>query len=562
MSNLDWAAHTDRLRAATLGKFTRSKLPAFIEKHTYLKGEQFSWEHHEYALGPISDEAKVIVVTKPSQVGMSETLARFAVARAAITPMNVLYIMPSFSAAQDFAKGRVNEIIQTSPYLSSIVDRNIDNVSVKKLGHSYLYFKGAQKDSQAISTPGDVLICDEYNFASEVVVKQFQSRLNHSKIGEKWFFSTPTLPGMGVSAMFDEAIQRFRMVKCIHCGEWSWPDLPNDIRIPGHPNIDWPTLTKAKLEKIDYSKAYIACPKCGLAPDYSHQHREWVIKNPETRFETSGWAVSPMDVPFYRTAVHLVRERVEYGRYTDWLNTACGLPHEDADSGLSREELDECFIDQKPGSGWFYVIGMDMGMECWTSVWGVSPDGMMVMVHLEAVPVGRLFERKEELCRKYRTSIVLCDAFPYTESIMRLQASDPNVYAGVYTRTKNVELYSLKKYDEKPEAGRELVRQVNINRDPAFDGLMAAIRAGEVKFAIPEMKEIIIAHLMDMKRVKEYSDVGEMRYTWVKSSKGEDHIAHSTLYAFIAARIRGVAENIILLPTTSLFTFRQKPVQT
>jgi hypothetical protein len=116
----------------------------------------------------------------------------------------------------------------------------------------------------------------------------------------------------------------------------------------------------------------------------------------------------------------------------------------------------------------------------------------------------------------------------------------------------------LKRYDEKPEEGRELVRQVNINRDPAFDAMMGHVRSGLIKFAVPEMKETIIAHFMDMTRERQYTSENEMRYTWVKSAKGEDHLIHSSLFAFIGARMRGTAVGVITLPTSSVFTFKNK----
>ena len=417
---------------------------------------------------------------------------------------------------------------------------------------------GTNKDSQAISVPSDIVVADEFSYANATVVKQYQSRLNHSKYKEKIYFSTPTLPGRGISALFDESKQHFRMVKCTHCGHWSWPNLPHDIRIPGVPEIDWSTLNKAKLAKLDYMSAFFACPKCGKAPDYSHEHREWVCKNPDDKYEAVGYAVSPCDVPAYRKASDLVMERTEYARYVDFMNTGCGLPYEDLESTYTYEELAACFISEKGGSNMMRVMGLDMGLECACTIWAVNYDGLMILEHAEMIPIGRLDERRGELTRQYRVSLTVADALPYTDTIMRMQVYDPNLWAAVYTRSKNAETHTLKRYEEKPEEGRELVRQVNINRDPAFDAMMGHVRSGLIKFAVPEMKETIIAHFMDMTRERQYTSENEMRYTWVKSAKGEDHLIHSSLFAFIGARMRGTAVGVITLPTASIFTFKNK----
>jgi hypothetical protein len=283
-----------------------------------------------------------------------------------------------------------------------------------------------------------------------------------------------------------------------------------------------------------------------------------VCKNPDDKYEAVGYAVSPCDLPDYRKASDLVMERTEYARYVDFMNTGCGLPYEDLESTYTYEELAACFISEKGGSNMMRVMGLDMGLECACTIWAVNYDGLMILEHAEMIPIGRLDERRGELTRQYRVSLTVADALPYTDTIMRMQVYDPNLWAAVYTRSKNAETHTLKRYDEKPEEGRELVRQVNINRDPAFDAMMGHVRSGLIKFAVPEMKEEIIAHFMDMTRERQYTSENEMRYTWVKSAKGEDHLIHSSLFAFIGARMRGTAVGVITLPTSSVFTFKNK----
>lgn len=560
-----WQAHIDRLKSATVKKYQRKDLIRWIEENTYLKGRPFSFKNHEYTQEILLDTSKTIVVAKPSQVGMSETVARYIVGRAAMTPLNIIYVLPTASFAGNFAKDRVSPIINESPYLSSVLDSNVDNSEMKRLGHSLIMFRGSSRDSQAISTPADVVISDEYTYSDETIVKQYQSRLNHSPYKEKLYFSTPLLPTTGISGLFSETKQHYRMVKCNHCNHWSWPDLPHDIRIPGVPSIDWSTLTKSKLSKIDYSKAYIACPNCGKEPDYSPKYRQWVCKNTDDTFEGNGYAVSPFDVPLYRKAKDLVAERVEYNRYADWMNTSLGLPFEDETSGLSRAEVEACFDSALPGSGWYYVMGLDMGSECHCTIWACNFDGAMVMVHAEAIPAGIVADRYKELERQFHVRVCVADAFPYTETIIRMQAGDPNLWASVYVKAGGAELYKVKQYDEKPEVGRELVRQVNICRDTVFDAFVTSLRAGLIRFAVnpDQWKETILTHFTDMKRTQKFdgSDGGSMRYVWEKSNKGEDHLWHSSAaYAHVASKLVGTSQGMILLPTSTLFSFKRKNV--
>ncbi len=91
--------------------------------------------------------------------------------------------------------------------------------------------------------------------------------------------------------------------------------------------------------------------------------------------------------------------------------------------------------------------------------------------------------------------------------------------------------------------------------------MMGHLRSGMVKFAVPEHKELLIAHFMDMTRERQYTADNEMRYTWVKSAKGEDHLIHSSCYAAIGAKLRGAAVGLVSLPTSTIFTFKNNPQQ-
>ena len=94
--------------------------------------------------------------------------------------------------------------------------------------------------------------------------------------------------------------------------------------------------------------------------------------------------------------------------------------------------------------------------------------------------------------------------------------------------------------EENKEKGNLEVKQVNINRNRAFDILMADIKGGHLKKIRSEDDELWIDHLTDMKRVQKFNRDNELEYQWVKSSKPEDHYHHSLVYAQTAARMLGV----------------------
>jgi hypothetical protein len=150
------------------------------------------------------------------------------------------------------------------------------------------------------------------------------------------------------------------------------------------------------------------------------------------------------------------------------------------------------------------------------------------------------------------------DSQPYADILIRMQQADPNLYGAVYKATKNLSLYDIHKVEKSDDAGEkerkaregeERERQVDINRNRAFDGLMDFARSGNlVVLDNDEYREMFTKHLMDMKRLREFTVEREMTYVWQKSAKGQDHFHHALLYSWIASKMRSVSGGRIVLP--------------
>jgi hypothetical protein len=547
--------HLDRLKIGTSNQYTLDNVPEWLERNTMLRGKPYSFKDHEYQIGIMKDQSQELVIIKPSQVGCSEMSARLSLARVSIiNGYSCIYVMPAMHLAQAFAKGRVDPIIEESEYLSQAVSNAVDSTTQKRFNHSFLYFRGAQVGSQAMSVPADLIVADEYDACEQVVLKQYQSRLTHSSFKHQIRLSTPTLPNFGIHEQFVESRRHYRMVKCNHCNEWYWPNFFKHVKVPGWDG-DYLTLNKQSLRHIDYQNAYLICPTCGKTPELGPEHREWVCENPEDRFSAAGYHISPFDMPAIITPSYLIAASVEYARKIDWVNINLGLPAEDRESTFSREELFNAFYTGDSASG-VRVMGVDMGMTCHIMIADASPDGMLDFVHQEQVPVGLIRDRLPQVEREFNVRVSVIDSMPYTETVMALQAKMPNLYAAVYVRSKNVSMYSLKQYEEQPSEGQELVRQVNINRDKVFDVYMDTLRAGMMRFKSSDLRNTIIEHHLSMKRVKEYSNE-ELIYTWRKSNE-DDHFHHAGVYTLIASKLRGTFCSTIHIPT-NIRTFKVAP---
>lgn len=546
--------HVERLKAATLNRFNVDDIPAWICKHTQIAGSPYSFKDHEYQEVVLRDTSQEVVVKKPSQVGLSETSARLALALCAVLRhYTVAYTLPTAGFAATFMRTRIDPIIQNSPYLAALIHTATDNSEVKHLGDSFLFLKGAQSSNAPISVPCDHLIHDEVDFSDPEVLSQYQSRLTHSKYKKKTKLSTPTLPDRGIDKEFKRSRRHFNLIKCNHCNHWFMPDYFAHVRMPGYSD-DLRLITKTNLHKYDYRSAAVHCPQCGGKPSLQPEHREWVRENTDENHVAAGYQVTPFDAPNIISAGYLIEASTQYKRYIDFINFGLGLAAEDKEATLTDGDMENCLVPAQALGYGGYVMGLDMGLLCHCKIGFCTHDGFLIIVHSEIIPVHKVRIRRKELAVEYRVRMTVVDSQPYTETVLTMQAEDANLYGAVYIRSKNIETHSVRQKEEDKEEGQIEVRQVSINRDKALDAYMEAIRSGFIKKIKDENDEVWKTQHCDMKRVREWTPDAELSFVWRKSEDGNDHFHHAGVYLWIASQMLGVSRGAILIPATVMIS--------
>jgi hypothetical protein len=548
VTNLVYAEHLARLKAAILHGHTLDSVADWIVGNTTLRGAPFSFKDHEYQLQILKDRSREKVVRKCSQIGISELAARASLAIVSILDSSTLiYTLPTANFAKTFAKTLIDPVVRTSKTLSSSVNSTADNTEIKQFGNSFLYIKGTVGTGAAISVPADGVINDEVDFSDAEVMSNYQSRLTHSPHKLKWKFSTPTVEGYGISAEFAASRRHFNFVKCSCCGHQFLPDYFKHVRVPEFYG-SMRDINKDNVHRLRHKEAYVECPKCKGRPSLQPEYREWVVENPGDHYEAAGYQIQPFDAPNIITCSDLIISSTKYKRYVDFENFALGQPAEDKESTLTRDEIEACFVTGVESGFWSHVMGVDMGMVCHIMIAGVDHLGQMLVVKTEKVPLARLQTRMAELKAQYRVNLTVMDSQPYTETLMALQRHDQNLYGAVYVTSKDLRAFAVKKEEEDKELAELEIRQVNVNRNRAFDSLMASVRQGQLAIVEDVNKPDIITHLQDMKRVKDFTSDKEVSYVWRKSASGDDHFHHALLYTWVAAQLRGVSGGVIVLP--------------
>ena len=557
MSDDAFARHMSRLKAS-LSAHSADTICDFITEHTYLKGKKFSFEGHEYQKEILQDPASTIVISKGAQLGISEMSSRLALARCAlIDGFSVIYTLPSATAAGAFMQSRISPVVESSPYLKELISKEVDNVSVKRFAESWLYLKGCNKDTQALSVPCDLLICDETDNSDQEVMTLFDSRLIASKYQMRVFLSTPSIPQYGISLMFEQSKRKFQMCKCNKCNHWFIPDYHEHVKVPGYDG-DLDKITKAHFAKANFRwmDSYVACPKCKSKVELAESKRQWVVENPNDAFIDSGYQISPFDCTNVKPSA-IVRSSVNYTRLKDFYNQRLGKSLEDRETSLALSELKDATINEMPGGIHSYVMGLDMGTTCWAVICAVLPNQTLIIVKIEAIPVHEVVSRSAALQQQYRIRMLVVDRGPLTEAVYQIQQNIRNSFAAVFVMSKGIELFHVKNVEQDNDKGVEGMRQVNIAKDACMDVVMSLVRAGSIMKVSDSMNDTWYTHMMDNKRIQMFKN-GELMYTWVKTLK-VDHSHMGLLYALVASRILGVSDDYgTPLPLLSSFQVRQR----
>lgn len=559
MSDHIFLDHMERIETAVFRRHSMATLANYIKENTTIGGQPYSYEDHEFQETILSDTSQEVNTQKCAQVGVSEVSARLSLAMVdVLSPFTVCYTLPTAGFGGTFTRTRIDPIIDGSKRLKAAVHKTTDNSEVKRFGDSYLYVRGAASSNAPISIPVDCLVHDEYDFCDMEVLKQYTSRLRHSKYKLVRRFSTPTLPNFGINKEFMGSRRYYNLCKCDKCNHWFQPDYYKHVKIPGYDG-KLVEITKPILAKLRWREAQVYCPNCFRVPNLGPEHREYVCENPEDDFVAAGYQVTPFDAPKIMTAAALVKESCEYDRIQDFVNFGLGLPADDKEATLDPSDFETLFRTDVPGSGG-YVMGVDIGNMYHFVVGRVDGYGNVYAVETKKVPMGKAREEYHNLRRRYRLQCSVMDSAPHAETVMTLQKTDPNLYAAVYTQSKSFLPHTIVDKEDEKDKGTTFQRQVNVNRNRALDAYMAAIRAREIEIRMidEDQRKEIIDHHCSMKRTKAYdTESEELVYKWQKTD-GIDHWHHAFLYMWVASRIRGVSGPSVELPVGRVFSFRTK----
>jgi len=489
-------------------------LQTWIEEYRVTdKGTPFEFYDRNYLIKPMEDLSPQIVIMKAAQVGATEFAINRTLWFCDTHNVKAIYTFPSDKDVKDFSNSRFTPAIRRSPYLKRRMAET-DNVGLKQVGQSFIYFRGSWTERQAISIPSDYNTHDEIDFSNPDIKQLYKERLSASKFRWELNISTPTLPGYSVSNMHENSSQNHWFVKCPHCNrEIKWccgfPDIIADVK-----------------EQI-----YYACPKCRKPVDIRQVKGYWLEKYPNR--SVKGYHISQTMCPWI-SASQLMQRKESHRYVKTFYNFNLGLPYAGSNMPFTRPLIMSC-IDNRYSvepSGRNCTMGVDQGDVLWVVISKTEGDKRRI-IHLEKIEGDNAFERVAQLMHRYGVIRCVIDAMPNKNPARKLATEFPGrVYMAYYSEVQKDDV----RFDEENY-------KVLINRTESLDAAAAQVTRHQVILPrLDEMVNLFMEHLCNMAKDRQEDKYGQLKEVWVHI--GDDHFCHANNYDEIAARC---------LPRGSLF---------
>lgn len=318
----------------------REWLPLVPEVRGPLDLNRFPYQRELYQQHAVEDREQVTV--KATQIGESTRQIRIALYEADVEQRSVLYTFPTDDELADFSRKRIRPVIRASEHLMSRMTADgVDNVGQKQIGaNGWIFFRGTMKPIDSVDC--DMAIFDEYDTsdlaniaASEYRVTGLMSAGLIRRVG------VPSIPGYGISALWERTDQRVWTVKCEACGEW------NPIR-----------GLEAFERNVDRENVRLVCRRGECRRELDVRRGEWVAKFPDR--DVRGYHIPKLVVPGKRVLAGVIansQKTKDYERQA-FFNRDLGEPYAPAEGRLSFEQVQACVRhDLRPHDPWGRVPG-------------------------------------------------------------------------------------------------------------------------------------------------------------------------------------------------------------
>lgn len=477
-------------------------VPWIIGSHLVTENRKpFEFYDHRFLLDYLGDMHRHKVSKKASQIGetVGELFDDFHLA--IYQKMNVIHTLHTSDVIKGFVRPKVNPLIQHNQVIKD--NMTIDSEGLKQFKDNFVYFRGANSESQAISISADVLKIDEKDRSDQSVVEMFESRLDYSNY--KWIreFSNPSAIGFGVDETYSLSDQRHWFCKCHHCGHNMYVDFEQSSELNHYVNVE--------LE-------FFACGSCHREiSDADRCNGEWVAKWP-SRDKIHGYWFSQLMAPWFDAKEIIDKYQTKSVEY--FYNFVLGKAYTAADLLINREAILRANHPHEPILR-NVVMGSDIGKPHW--YWLATPAGMF------RCGQAKDWDELEYLFNFYQCEAWVMDSMPeFTKVQEMLRKYAGKAFACQFNKDRAA--LGAIRWQEGDKRGF-----VYADRTKVIDKVVNEITNQDISFLQrPSELELFIDHASNMYRTIETDTKGLIKIDWQTKEGRPDHLLFALVYCRIA----------------------------
>lgn len=456
---------------------------------------------HKFLLDYLADQHDDICAPKAGQIGatVAETLDEIHAAK--YKGWNTIHTLQNSDVIRGFVVPKVNPIIYNNPAIKEILVKDSENL--KQFGDGFVFYRGAQAESQAINISADVLKIDEMDRSNQKVVEMFQSRLDASEIRKVRRFSNPSAIGFGVDALWQTSNQFHWFVKCSHCNHQIYVDWEKD---------------SFNCHHIDREREIYVCGKCHKEIyDIDRITGNWIAKYPSRTNRHGYWFSQTMASWF--SAADIIK-KFDDNSIDYFMNFVLGKAYTPQDMRIDRETILNNTKEQQTNLHGV-VMGTDVGKPHW--YWLATPSGYFKYGKTDS------WEELEYLFNSYQCEAWVIDAMPEFTMVQKMiKKYSGKVWGCYFSRdTKNI---GAIRWGEGDKRGI-----VNADRTKVIDRYVNEIASNAMPFYSKRQDmEDYILHAANMYRTVETDDKGAIRVDWKTTEGKPDHLVFAGVYCRMA----------------------------
>lgn len=505
--------------------------------------------HRPWQVQIVNDTHPNKAVIKSRQLGLSEMGVMEMIHWAdmhSYANSKSLYTFPTNEQMKKFVQSRLNPVLE-KPYFNTIIDKDQDSLSFKKIRNSSIFFRTSSKASTVEGVDIDYLSLDEYDRVNPLAEASAMESMSSSpfKVVRRW--STPSVPNMGIHKLFEKSDQHWYQHKCDRCNHWnklSYEDYdPSGVHEGGNILCVNPDGIDKLAGTVQEGSFQFVCQKCGKPLDRWY-NGEWVADYPSRTANGQGirgYMISQLNAVWV-SADELKQKEMNTESKQAFHNYILGYPFEDIKLRVLEDDVysnnSELAVSQMYDRGRykFISVGIDWGNHHWITVHGMTEDGHVDLIRLfnvEKISRPDMVEADLEKIKleisKYDPDIIIADNGDSGNNVLKLI----NFFGQnrVFGCT----------YKSSPRSTGQLKPEFNENNNRVtVDKLMQnkryiqALKTRDISSykIIDNDLKTYLQHWQNVVIMDEEDEKTGEFYQVIKR-KGDDHYAQASVYSFI-----------------------------